>query len=202
MHWAMYGIPPRQLYGQAENPVRAIIDEMALKAGLDYIVDAVLDENGCVVDMVVGTPGRRPSRWLRSWPGNTTACAVPGPADIVIFDSFGTDIEYWQAIKAITPAGIVMKDDGVVIQVASCPEGVSVSHPEVLEFGYRPLAVVEDLMKQGLVNKSVAAHMIQASEVIVDRGRGFLISSGVSPQDAVRLGFLHATAHRTLSTVL
>ena len=35
-------------------------------------------------------------------------------------------------------------------------------------------------MKQGLVNKSIAADMIQASEVIVDRGRGFLISSGVS----------------------
>ena len=142
MHWAMYGIPPRQLYGQAENPVRAIIDEMALKAGLDYIVDAVLDENGRVVDMVVGHPvaaHRVGCEMARRHYG----VAVPGPADIVIFDSFGTDIEYWQAIKAITPAGIVMKDDGVVIQVASCPEGVSVSHPEVLEFGYRPLAVVE-----------------------------------------------------------
>ena len=142
MHWAMYGIPPRQLYGQAENPVRAIIDEMALKAGLDYIVDAVLDENGRVVDMVVGHPvaaHRAGCELARQHYG----VRVPGPADIVIFDSFGTDIEYWQAIKAITPAGIVMKDDGVVIQVASCPEGVSVSHPEVLEFGYRPLAVVE-----------------------------------------------------------
>ena len=72
-----------------------------------------------------------------------------------------------------------------------------------MEFGYRPLAVVEGLMKQGLVNKSVAAHMIQASEVIVDRGRGFLISSGVSPQDAVRLVFLHAnTAQEGLDRAL
>jgi nickel-dependent lactate racemase len=191
MHWAMYGIPPRQLYGHAENPVRAIIDEMALKAGLDFIVDAVLDDDGRVVEMVTGHPiaAHRAGCVLAR---RHYGVAVPGPADIVIFDSFGADIEYWQAIKAITPAGIVMKDGGVVIQVASCPEGVSVSHPEVLEFGYRPLAVVEELMKQGLINKSVAAHMIQASEVIVDRGRGFLISSGVSPQDAARLGFLHA----------
>jgi len=36
--------------------------------------------------------------------------------------------------------------------------------------------------------------MIQASEVIVERGRGFLISSGVAPQDAARLGFLHAVS--------
>ncbi len=191
MHWAMYGIPPRALYGHAENPVRAIIDEMALKTGLDYIVDAVLDEAGRVVDLVAGHPVRAHRAGCRM-AASHYGVRVPGPADIVLFDSFGADIEYWQAIKAITPAGIVMKDGGIVIQVASCPEGVSVSHPEVLEYGYRPLAVVEAMMQQGLINKSVAAHMIQASEVIVDRGRGFLISSGVSPQDAVRLGFLSA----------
>ncbi len=191
MHWAMYGIPPRQLYGKMENPVRALIDEFALKAGLDYIVDAILDEDGRVVDMVAGHPIQA-HRAGCQMAYRHYGVQVPGPADIVIFDSYGTDIEYWQAIKAMTPAGIVMKDNGIVIQVASCPEGISVSHPEVLEFGYRPLAVVEDMMKQGLVNKSVAAHMIQASEVIVDRGRGYLISPGLTPQEIVRLGFRYA----------
>jgi lactate racemase len=191
MHWAMYGIPPKQLYGVARNPVREIINEFSIKAGLDYVLDAILDNDGGVLGMVVGDPIEAHYAGCdiaRDHYGVT----VPGPADIVIFDSYGSDIEYWQAIKAITPAGIVMKDNGIVIQVAACPEGVSVSHPEVLEFGYRPLIVVEDMMKQGLVNKSVAAHMIQASEVIVDRGRGFLISPGISKQDISRLGFLTA----------
>ena len=49
-------------------------------------------------------------------------------------------------------------------------------------------------MKQGLFNKSVAAHMIQASEVIVDRGRGYLITPGLTPQEIVRLGFLYASS--------
>ncbi len=191
MHWAMYGIPPRELYGHAENRVRAIIDPFALRAGLDYIVDAVMDEAGRVVDMVAGHPVKA-HRAGCEMARRHYSVTVPGPADIVIFDSYGTDIEYWQAIKAITPAGIVMKDGGVVIQVASCPEGISASHPEVLEYGYRPLVVVGEMVRCGVVNKSVAAHMIQASEVIVDRGRGFLISSGVRPEDAVRLGFLHA----------
>lgn len=191
MHWKMFGIPPRDLYGHAENPVRAIIDEMALKAGLEYIVDGIINEEGRVVDMVAGHPvaAHRAGCQLSA---RHYGVAVPGQGDIVIFDSYGTDLEYWQAIKAITPAGIVMKDGGVVIQVASCPEGVSASHPEVLEYGYRPLAVVEEMMRCGVVNKSVAAHMIQASEVIVERGRGFLVSQGVGPADAVRLGFLHA----------
>ena len=48
------------------------------------------------------------------------------------------------------------------------------------------------MMRCGVVNKSVAAHMIQASEVIVDRDRGFLISPGISAADTVRFGFLHA----------
>ncbi|MBN1260852.1 MAG: nickel-dependent lactate racemase [Anaerolineae bacterium] len=191
MHWAMYGIPPRDLYGHVENPVRALIDEFALKAGLDYIVDAVLDARGRVVAMATGDPiaAHRAGAALSA---RHYGVRVPGPADIVICDACGADIEYWQAIKAITPAGIVMNDGGVIIQVAACPEGIAVSHPEVLEYGYRPLVVVEALMQQGLISKSVAAHMIQASEVIVDRGRGFLISPGVSPEETVRLGFLHA----------
>ena len=192
MHWTMYGIRPCDLYGHEENPVRAIIDEVALKAGLDYIVNAITDLEGNVLDMVAGHPvaaHRAGCKLVRRHYG----VQIPAQADIVIFDSWGTDIEYWQAIKAITPAGICMKDGGIVIQVASCPEGVSMSHPEVLEYGYHPVAEVERMMKQGLFNKSVAAHMIQASEVIADRGKGFLISSGVQPSDAVRLGFLHAT---------
>ncbi len=202
MHWAMYDIPAAELYGHAENPVRAIIDDFALRAGLDYVVDSVLDHSGRVVNMVAGHPiaahraGCQLSRQQYGVP-------VPNQADIVIFDSFGTDIEYWQAIKGITPAGIVMKDGGIVIQVAACPEGVSISHRQVLEYGYRPHLVVEEMMRRGLVNKSVAAHMIQASQVIVDRGRGFLISSGIPPQDAVRLGFLHAnTAQEALDRAL
>ena len=195
MHWAMYGIPPGDLYGHAENPVRAIIDEMALKVGLDYIFDTILDHEGHVVEIVAGHPvtAHRAGCLLSA---RHYGVKLPGRADIVIFDSCGTDLEYWQAIKAITPAGLCMNDGGVVIQIASCPEGISVSHPEVLEFGYRPLAVVEEMMRCGLVNKSVAAHMIQASEVIVDRGRGFLISPGVSETDTVRLGFLHADTPR------
>jgi nickel-dependent lactate racemase len=191
MHWLMYGIPPVKHYGTIDNPVRRIIDEVAMEAGLNYLVDCVLNADGEVVSLVTGHP-------LEAF---RTGCAisrrahsvtVPSQADIVIFDSYRTDLEYWQAIKAITPAGIVMKDGGVAIQVAECPEGISRAHAEVLEFGYRPLVVVDELLRRGVVNKSIAAHMIQASEVIVDRGRGFLISPNITAQEKARLGFIHA----------
>jgi nickel-dependent lactate racemase len=191
MHWLMYGIPPVQHYGSVDNPVRRVIDEVAMEAGFSYVVDCVLNTDGQVVGLVAGHPveafraGCGISRRVHS-------VTVPSRADIVVFDSYRTDLEYWQAIKAITPAGIVMKEGGVAIQVAECPEGISRAHPEVLEFGYRPLVVVEELLRQGMVNKSIAAHMIQASEVVVDRGRGFLISPNISAQDKTRLGFIHA----------
>ncbi|MFH1927838.1 MAG: nickel-dependent lactate racemase [Chloroflexota bacterium] len=192
MHWMMHGIPPTEIYGHADNPVRRIIDEVALEAGLNYLVDCVLDADGKVVALVTGHPvaahraGCDISRRVHS-------VAVPCQADIVLFDSYRTDLDYWQAIKAITPAGIVMKEGGIVIQIAQCPEGVSASHPEVLEFGYRPLVVIEELLRVGAVNKSVAAHMIQASEVIIERGRGFLVSPHISFVDTARLGFLYAS---------
>jgi len=193
MHWAMYGIPAEEIYGHEENPVRQIIDEVALQAGLSYVVNCVMGSPARVVGCVTGHPveahraGCKISRRAHS-------VTVPCRADIVVFDSYGTELDYWQAIKAITPAGIVMKEGGIVIQVALCPEGVSASHPDVLEFGYRPLVVIEEMLRWGLVNKSVAAHMIQASEVIVERGRGFLISPHISPADTARLGFLYASS--------
>jgi lactate racemase len=191
MHWAMHNIPARELYGHAENPVRSIIDQIASEAGLDYIVDAVLDYHGRVVDMVAGHPVQA-HRECCELSRRQYGVQIPERADIVIVDSFGSDIDYWQAIKALGSAAVALKDDGVVIHVASCPEGVSVSHPEVLEYGYRPLVVVSEMVERRLVSKTVAAHMIQASRVMAEGGRGFLISPGVSPREVVRLGFLYA----------
>lgn len=202
MHWMMYGIPPAELYGHADNPVRQLIDQVALQAGLSYVVDSVLDVEHRIVGLVAGHPvqahrvGCQISRRVHS-------VTVPRQAEIVLFDSYRTDLDYWQAIKGITPAGLVMRDGGIVIQVAACREGVSPSHPEVLEYGYRPLAVVNELLQCGAFDKSVAAHMIQAAEVIVERGRGFLVSPHIPRQHVARLGFLYASSpQEALATAL
>ena len=89
---------------------------------------------------------------------------MPKQADIVIIDSYRTDIDYWQAIKAMTPGpDLVMKDGGIVIHVAECREGVAQHHPDVLQYGYQSVQRTLAMEAEGLINKSVAMSMIQAS---------------------------------------
>ena len=182
MHWAMVDVPPEQVCGVYDTPVRRIINKVAREVGLRFIVNVVLNSNERVVSCVAGDP-------VEAHLAGTRSCAevhrvdLPCRADIVIVDSFGSDLDYWQAIKAMTPAGLVMDDGGIVIHVCDCPEGVSGAHPEVLEYGYLPVRKID---------KSVAVHMVQASRVIADRGKGIIVTRGISDEDCRRLGFAPA----------
>lgn len=192
MHWHMSQLAPEELFGVRDNPVRKVIDEVAVGAGLKFIVNCITNNEGQVVRAVAGDPVRA-HRVGTEHAKTVHGINIPEKADIVIFDSYLTDIEYWQAIKAITPAGIVAKEGAILIQVAECREGVSKSHGEVLRYGYHSFTETKKLLETGCVNKSVAAHMIQASFAIKEAGRkGYLISPYISKTDTERLGFLYA----------
>jgi nickel-dependent lactate racemase len=186
MHWAMVPFKSEELLGEIDNPVRRIINEVAIEVGLKFIINTILDSESNIVGVVAGDPieahrrGATLSRKIHS-------LNIPKRAKLVIIDSYGTDLDYWQAIKAVTPADIVMEDRGIVIHVAECREGVSPAHPEVLEYGYPPVNEVIKLTESGKISKSVGAHMIQASRVL-DRGKCILVSKGITAEEAKRLG--------------
>ncbi|MBD3305259.1 DUF2088 domain-containing protein, partial [candidate division KSB3 bacterium] len=54
MHWTRIGIDSAQILGKADNPVRASIDSLARKAGLDAIVNVVLNADSRIVGAVAG----------------------------------------------------------------------------------------------------------------------------------------------------
>mgnify|MGYP001384218559 CR=1 FL=1 len=187
MHWAMVSFKSEELLGTIENPVRRIINEVATEVGLKFIVNTVLDSDGNVVDIVAGDPieAHRRGAILST---EIHQVRVPKKAKLVIIDSYKTDLDYWQAIKAMTPADIVMENGGIVIHIAECREGVSPSHPELLEYGYPPVNKVIELVNKDIITKSVGAHMLQASRII-ERGKCILVSKGISFEEAKKLGF-------------
>ncbi len=192
MHWGMVKFRPEEIFGVYDNPVRQIINEVAREIPLNLICNAIINNYGEIVYLVVGDSveaHKEGCKLCRSVHG----VRIPQRADIVIIDSFGADIDYWQAIKAMTPAGLVMKEDGIVIHVCECPEGVSRSHPEVLKYGYVSEREVLELERQGKINKTVAVHMVQASRVITDKGKGILVCPNINKQDAEKLGFIYAS---------
>jgi hypothetical protein len=63
----------------------------------------------------------------------------------------------------------------------------------VLEAGYHPFSVVEEMVAQGKITKlTAAAHLVHVGRVIRERARGILVSEGISRQETERLGLFYA----------
>ena len=54
---------------------------------------------------------------------------VPSLADIVVVSSHPADIDYWQGIKGLFAAELIVKRGGDVILATPCPEGIA-GNPE------------------------------------------------------------------------
>jgi len=192
MHWARVKVPSNQILGKRDNPIRKSIDSLAKKAGLDYIVNVILDENNKIAGAVAGdvVAAHRAGCKIAK---KVYGVKVSKEFDIVIADSFPFDIEFWQANKALDTTGVFVKKGGVVILVSPCYEGFSKTHSEILEFGYLPKETVKTLVKSGKINhKVVGVHMIQVAAVAIEKAKVILVSEGISKKDAEKVGLLWA----------
>jgi nickel-dependent lactate racemase len=190
MHWTRIDVPAEQILGRAENPIRASIDTLARKAGLDFIVNVVLDQENRIVAAAAGDMVEAHRAGCRD-AARVFGVEVPRKFNIVIADSHPFDIEFWQANKALDTAGQVVSKGGVVILVSPCREGLSRSHaPEIRRFGYPPLARIKQLVESGQIeHRVVGVHMAQVSAVATEKARLILVSTGVGRQEAENLGF-------------
>lgn len=191
-HWLSARFRGREILGKIENPVKDEIEQVALKAGLKWIINTIQDGTGRTVDAVAGDPllayRRGAARSLQVYQAK-----LPRDADIVVVDSHPYDSELWLASKGIYASELAVKQDGVVILISPCPEGVSPSHPEVLEFGYQTFETVDQWVRQGKIPKlTAAAHLVHVGRVIKERAKGIMVSGGISKEETERLGFLYA----------
>jgi len=190
MHWTRIDVPAEQILGKAENPIRASIDTLARRAGLDFIANVILDPDNRIVAAVAGDMVEAHRAGCRT-AERVFGVRVPGKYNIVIADSYPFDIEFWQANKALDTAGQVVTKGGVVILVSPCREGLSQSHAEeIRRFGYPPLARIKQLVERGEIqHRVVGVHMAQVSAVATEKARLILVSSGIGRQEAEGLGF-------------
>ena len=191
-HWLSAQFTGREILGKIENPVKDEIEKVAQKVGLKWIVNAVQDGSGRLVEIMAGDfkqayrKGAARSREIYQ-------SELPQEADIVITDSHPYDTDLWVATKGVYASELAVKQDGVVILVSPCPEGVSPSHPEVLEMGYQTFKAVDEMVRRGAIKKlSVAAHLVHNGRVIRERAKGIMVCPGISKQETERLGFLYA----------
>ncbi len=203
MHWNRVEVPAAEVLGQTENPIRSSIDSLARKAGLDFIVNVILNPEDQIVGCVAGdmVAAHRQGCEIAK---KVYGVPIPHEYDIVIADSFPFDIEFWQANKALDNAGEVVKKGGAVILVTPCQEGFSRMHPEILEMGYHPIPRIKEMVHSVQIkHKVVGVHMCQVSSVAVEKAKLILVSTGISKEEAERVGFCWAsTPDQALSMAL
>jgi nickel-dependent lactate racemase len=191
-HWLGAQFTGREILGKIENPVKQEIERVAQRAGLKWIINTIQDGSDKVAEVVAGdliqayrTGAIRSRQVYQS--------ILPQEADIVIADSHPYDSELWLASKGIYAAELAVKQGGVVILVSPCPEGVSPSHPEILEFGYQTFKDADQMVRKGIIKKlTAAAHLVHVGRVIKERAKGIMVSQGISKSETERLGFVYA----------
>jgi len=198
-HWLSAKYEGREILGKIENPVRDEIEEVAKIAGLDFIINVVPNSQGKPVSVFAGDP--LPTFQEAARFAKKHFSVKSKTSKIVITDSFPADLELWQAAKGIYSGDLVLQEGGVLILVTPCPEGVGVEFGDlVTKLGYRGHKDVERLVESGeLDNLIVAAHLVHVGRVIKDKGVGIIVSHGIKPELAKKIGFIPA---RTLADAI
>lgn len=115
---------PASSLGRADlNPCREDLEEAVRRLGRDTFMLNVVEAGGAIMGAVAGDivlAHREGVRRLRPWVEVEAA-----PADVVIVSApLPVSGSLYQASKLVPPAGLLLKDGGVVIVAAECPEGI------------------------------------------------------------------------------
>ena len=184
--------PVSKLIGRLDHKVKEEIDAVALKAGLNLIVNTVLNQEDKIAHVVVGDPVKAFREGVKA--AEKIYCpAVPGQADIVIVSSYPADIDFWQAAKPLDYASVAVKKGGTIILVTPCPDKISPMHPifrERATLGYdENLRAIESRELDDLV--AGGALLLHAQ--VLERAEVICYSDGLTEDDKKALGFQHAS---------
>ena len=156
------------------NPVRKDIDEVADFVPIDFIVNVVLDEHKKLLKSFAGHYIKAHRAGCEFLDGLYRA-KIEKKYDIVVVSAGGhpKDINLYQAQKALDNASFAVADDGVIILVASCGEGLGESAFERWMTSYTPKEMVVKIKE----NFELGGHKAAAISMVLEKADIFLVSS-------------------------
>ncbi|MDR1535077.1 MAG: nickel-dependent lactate racemase [Planctomycetota bacterium] len=156
------------------NPVRADLDQAAGMAGVDFILNVILDEGKNIVQAVAGDLVKAHREGCRRLDAMYKA-AIDRPADIVLVSAggFPKDINLYQAQKALDNAKTAVRDGGIIILAAACGEGLG---EEVFERWMAGAGSSAQMITDIQRNFELGGHKAAAIAMVMERARVFLVS--------------------------
>ncbi|MFC1693569.1 nickel-dependent lactate racemase [Candidatus Latescibacterota bacterium] len=192
MHSLSLNYTIEEILGIRNNIVRQLIDEIAREAGLNYIVNTIINNDKEILDVVAGDPivAHQKGTEIAS---HVFKVNIPQKADIVIFDAYGSDLDFWQANKSLQIAYCCMKERGVIIMFADCQEGICHNIPEIRQYGFKDSKKLNELHTKKLVSPIISHFLLAVCRIVTENGRCIVVSRGISKKDAEHVGFIHAS---------
>jgi nickel-dependent lactate racemase len=156
------------------NPVRQDIDEVGNFLKIDFIVNVILDENKNVIKSFAGnylSAHREGCRYL----DDINSVNISELSDVVIASTggFPKDINLYQAQKCLENAKHAVKDNGIIILIASLKEGFG---SEIFEKWMRtknPERMIKDIKE----NFVLGGHKAAAIALVLKKNKIFLVSN-------------------------
>jgi lactate racemase len=191
LHWLSLESPVEDILGVRENPPRLLIDEVARKAGLNYIVNTIVNNDLEIIDAVAGDPVEAHRVGAKA-ASHIFSVDIPEKADIVIFDAYENDLDFWQANKGLNSAYVCLKPGGVVIMIADCPEGACNNVPDVGRYGFRDIRKIMELHEKGILHPIISHFLIATNRIIIEHSSCISVTRGISKEEAEHVGFIYA----------
>ncbi|MBN2876136.1 MAG: nickel-dependent lactate racemase [Bacilli bacterium] len=166
--------------GKVENPARQAMEAWIEMVGLDYIVNAVVTPDNHMYKVVAGHYIKAHRKGV-DFAREIYEISAKEKVDMLVVSSHSADLDLWQAGKGITNAETIVKDNGLLILVAPCPEGIG-PHPSYVEHmaSQKPESVLDRAHKEG-VEPSELLPLAVGSAVakILRRIRVAIVSKGI-----------------------
>ncbi|NPV85165.1 MAG: nickel-dependent lactate racemase [Anaerolineae bacterium] len=107
-----------------ENPMRQDVEEIGDMVGVQFALNAVLNSKKKIAFALAGNPRQVMEKGIEIV-RDKCQVTVDTPYDLVIASpgGFPKDINLYQAQKGISHSSAIVRDGGVIILAAACPEG-------------------------------------------------------------------------------
>jgi len=177
--------------GMARNKVMSEMRAVARQAGLDFIVNVVVNSKKEVVKVVAGDLEKAHNAGIEASRENFVR-EISQRADIVIEEAYPADFDMWQATKPLSYSRRAVKDGGIVIFLTAAPDGICGNHPFLAEHGRCSYSELKDMMVCDQVDDRVAGSLLMLIKKGVEGVNVIAVSEGLTREMKRQMAMEHA----------
>ena len=134
------------------NPIHEDIVEQARMAGLNFIVNVLLNENKQITHVVAGDPVKAHEKGCQIERG-LAGVEVDHKVDITVTTNSGAplDLDLYQTCKGIDSASLITREGGIIVMASSCNRGAGPETFTQMHLSARsPAEVLQKLKSEGI----------------------------------------------------